>query len=60
MHQGIGELAVPVVDEEVERRGLIAQVHLEIAGGLGGPRPHWVGGHPENVHPRKLHGNHDA
>jgi hypothetical protein len=35
--EGGGELGVPVADQEAERGDLIAQVHQEVAGGLGGP-----------------------
>lgn len=35
--EAVGELGVPVADQEAERGDLIAQVHQEIAGSLGGP-----------------------
>jgi hypothetical protein len=47
----IGELGVPVADQEAERCDLIAQVHQKVAGSRGGPGRGRVNGYPENVHP---------
>ena len=46
-----GELRVPVPDEEAERADPFAEIHGQIAGGLGDPRPSRMGGHPEDVDP---------
>jgi hypothetical protein len=35
--EAVGELGVPVADQDAERGDLIAQVHQEVAGRLGGP-----------------------
>ena len=48
--EAVGELGGPVADQEAERGDLIAQVHQEVAGRLGGPGRGRVSGHPENVH----------
>jgi hypothetical protein len=48
--EAVGERVVPVADQEAECGDVIAQVHQERAGGLGGPGRGRVGGHPENVH----------
>jgi hypothetical protein len=48
--EGVGELGVPVADEEAERGGLVAQVREQVAGGLSGLGCGGVGGHPEQVH----------
>lgn len=49
--EGSGELGVPIADQEAEGADLIAQVHQQIAGGLGGPGRGRVSGHPQNMHP---------
>ena len=48
--EGVGELGVPVADEEAERGGPVAQVREQVAGGLGGLGCGGVGGHPVQVH----------
>jgi hypothetical protein len=56
---GIGELAVPVADQKAEGVDLVAQVHQQVAGGLGGPGCGWVSGHSEDVHPAGAHLHHE-
>ena len=36
--EGVGELGVSVADEEAERVDPVAEIHGEVAGGLGNPR----------------------
>jgi hypothetical protein len=45
-----GELAVPVADQELEPVGAITEVHQQVAGLLGHPRPGGVSGDPGEVH----------
>jgi hypothetical protein len=45
--EGIGELAGPVADEDLEPVGSVAEVHEQVSGLLGGPRPIRVGGDAE-------------
>jgi hypothetical protein len=45
-----GELTSAVADEEPEPGGMVAEVHQEVAGLLGGPRSSSVTGRPEDVH----------
>ena len=47
--EGGGERAVPVVDQEVELLGTVAQVHQQVAGLLGDPAAGGVGGDPGGV-----------
>jgi hypothetical protein len=47
--EGVGELPGAVADQEPEVRGVIAQVHQEIADLLGGPRSVRVSGDSEDV-----------
>jgi hypothetical protein len=47
--EGGGELGVPVADQEAEGGDPLAEVHQEVAGGLGGPGCARVGGHAEEV-----------
>lgn len=46
-----GELPAAISSHELEEVGTIAEVHEEMAGGLGGPRSIWVGGGAEQVNP---------
>ena len=39
--EGGGELAVPVADQEPELGGAVVEVHEQVAGLLGRPRPRW-------------------
>ena len=57
--EGIGELGVPITDQETERADLVAQVHQQIAGSLGRPGRGRVSGHPEQVHPAGAHLHHE-
>ena len=41
--EGGGELAVPVTDQESKPLGAVAEVHQQVAGLLGDPRPRWGG-----------------
>jgi hypothetical protein len=41
--EGPGELAVPVADQEPEPVGAVGEVHKQVAGRLGDPRPPSVG-----------------
>ncbi len=43
------ELSGPIADEEPEPRALFVEVHDEVAGLLGGPRPVGVRGHAQDV-----------
>ena len=43
------ELAGAVADEEPEPRGVLAEVHDEVAGLLGGPGPVGMRGHAQDV-----------
>jgi hypothetical protein len=47
--KGRGELPSTVADEESEVRGVVAEVHQQVADLLGGPRPARVGGDPEDM-----------
>jgi hypothetical protein len=44
------ELVVPVMDQEPEPVGALAEVHEQVAGLLGHPGPGGVGGDPGDVH----------
>ena len=46
----VGELPGPVADQEAEVRGVLAEVHQEVADLLGGPRAVGVRGDAEDVH----------
>jgi hypothetical protein len=46
----VSELPGAVADQEPEVRGVIAKIHQEVAGLLGGPRPVGMRGDPEDVH----------
>jgi hypothetical protein len=46
---GGGELTGAVADEEPEAVGLVAEVHQEVAGLLGGPRPVRMAGHAQDL-----------
>ena len=48
--EGGGELGISVADQEPELFGLVAEVHQEVAGLLGDPRPGRMGGDPGEVH----------
>jgi hypothetical protein len=48
--EGGGELAVPVADQEAKPVGVVLEVHEQIAGLLGHPRPGGVGGDPGKVY----------
>ena len=48
--EGVGELGVSVADEEAKRVDPVAEIHGEIAGGLGNPRSGRVGCDTEDVH----------
>jgi hypothetical protein len=48
--EGVGELGVSVADEEAERVDPVAEIHGEVAGGLGNPRSGRVGCDTEDVH----------
>jgi hypothetical protein len=48
--KGCSELPGPVADEELEVRGVVAEVHQQITDLLHSPRPVWVRGHAEDVH----------
>jgi hypothetical protein len=48
--EGGGELAVAVADQELKAVGVLAEVHEQVAGLLGHPRPGGVGGDPGEVH----------
>src|SRR5438045_7193262 len=45
------ELRVPVADEKTEGADPVAEVHQEVAGGLGGPDRGRVSSHPEQMDP---------
>jgi hypothetical protein len=47
--EGIGELAGPVTDQDLELAGPVAEVHEQVSGLLGGPGAVWVGGDAEDV-----------
>ena len=47
--EGVGELPGAVADQEPEVRGVIAEVHQEVADLLAGPRSVRVSGHSEDV-----------
>ena len=53
------ELAVAVADEEPELAGAFAEVHEQVAGLLGSPRPGRVGGDAQDVHPAGLDLHHE-
>ena len=46
----LGEVPSAVADQELKARGVVAEVHQEVADLLGGPRPVRVRGHAEDVH----------
>jgi hypothetical protein len=43
------ELTGPIADEEPKPRNLLAEIHHEVAGLLGGPRPIGMPGHTQHV-----------
>jgi hypothetical protein len=45
-----GELPGPVADQEAEAGGILTEIHQEITGLLGGPRPIGMRGDPQDVH----------
>ena len=47
--EGVGELGVPVADQEAKRVDLVIEIHQQGAGGLGGPGRGRMGGHPEEM-----------
>ncbi len=47
--EGVGELRVPVTDEELELPDAVCQAHDQVAGLLGHPRPGRAGGHAQDV-----------
>jgi flagellar motor protein MotB len=47
---GCGELPGAVADQEPEARGVVAEVHQEVADLLGGPGTVRVRGHAEDVY----------
>jgi transposase len=49
--EGGDEFRVPVANQELDLPGSVCQVHEQVAGLLGHPRPGRVGGHAEDVHP---------
>jgi hypothetical protein len=53
--EGVGELGVPVADQEAERADLLTQVHQQVTGDLGGPGGGRVGGHTEDMDPAGAH-----
>jgi hypothetical protein len=57
--EGVGELAGPVADQDIECRGALTQIHQEIARSLGGPRAVRVRGDPEQVHVTALQLDHE-
>jgi len=46
-----GELRVPVADEELDYSGAPGEVPGQVAGLLGDPLPHWLGGNTREVDP---------
>ena len=46
-----GELRVSVADEELGRSGTLGQDETQVAGLLGDPLPHWIGGDAREVDP---------
>ncbi len=46
-----GEPGVAVPEQEREGAGPVGEVHQEVAGGLGGPRPGRMRAHPEQMCP---------
>jgi hypothetical protein len=57
--EGGGELAVAVADQELKTFGVVAELHEQVAGLLGGPGPGGVGGDPGDVHPAGAVLDHD-
>ena len=53
------ELAVAVADQESEPAGAFAEIHEQVTGLLGGPRPGGVGGDAQDVHPAGLDLHHE-
>jgi hypothetical protein len=53
------ELAVAVTNQASEPMHPSVQVHQEVAGLLGDPRPGWVGGDPGQMDPPPLHLDHE-
>jgi hypothetical protein len=49
--EGVGELRVPIANQELEMLDVVGQLHEQVAGLLGRPYPGRVGGHPEDVDP---------
>jgi hypothetical protein len=47
--EGIGELGVPVADQEAESADVVAEAYQEVADGLGGPGRGRVSGHSESI-----------
>ena len=50
--EGVGELGVPVADQEAERADLLTQVHQQVTGSLNGPGGGRAGSHTEDMDPR--------
>src|SRR3954451_17153970 len=48
--EGVGELASPVADQHFELVDVFAEVHEQVSGLLGGPRPVRIGSDAEDVH----------
>jgi len=44
-----GEPGVPIPEQERDRGGVVGEVHQQVAGGLGGPRPGRMRGHPDQM-----------
>jgi hypothetical protein len=48
--EGVGELGVPVADQEAERADLLTQIHQQVTGDLGSAGRGRMGGDTEQVH----------
>jgi hypothetical protein len=52
------QLAVPITDQQPEPADLVPKPHAELPGLLGSPLPHWMHGHPQDMHPPDRHLDH--
>ena len=56
--EGVGELGVPVADQEAKRADLLAQLHHQVTSGLGSPGRGRMRGHTENMDSASPHFHH--
>jgi hypothetical protein len=49
--EGCGEPGIPISEQQLDRGGAVGEIHQEVAGGLGGPRPGRMCGHPDQMCP---------